>query len=73
MIMSDSLRDGINALLTTSEVAELLRVNRSTLSRWRAAGNLYLHYLGTSADHAGLARLNDRGRTGSERRADLGE
>ena len=39
MIMGDSLRDsGINALLTTSEVAELLRVNRSTLSRWRSAG-----------------------------------
>lgn len=26
------------ALLTTSEVAELLRVNRSTLSRWRSLG-----------------------------------
>ena len=37
--MSDSVRDsGINALLTTSEVAELLRVNRSTLSRWRSLG-----------------------------------
>jgi predicted DNA-binding transcriptional regulator AlpA len=29
---------GLAALLTTNEVAELLRVNRSTLSRWRAAG-----------------------------------
>ena len=38
-----------------------------------ATTNLYLHYLGTSADRAGLARLNDRGRTGGERRADLGE
>jgi predicted DNA-binding transcriptional regulator AlpA len=39
MIMSDSVREtGINALLTTREVAELLRVNRSTLSRWRSLG-----------------------------------
>jgi integrase len=38
-----------------------------------ATTNLYLHYLGTSADRAGLARLNDRGRTGGERQADLGE
>jgi hypothetical protein len=30
-----------------------------------ATTNLYLHYLGTSADRAGLARLNDRGRTGA--------
>jgi predicted DNA-binding transcriptional regulator AlpA len=29
---------GLAALLTTNEVAELLRVNRSTLSRWRSAG-----------------------------------
>ncbi len=35
-----------------------------------ATTNLYLHHLGTSADRAGLARLNDRGRTGGERRAD---
>jgi len=28
----------IDALLTTAEVAELLRVNRSTLSRWRSSG-----------------------------------
>ena len=33
----------------------------------------YLHHLGTSADQAGLARLNDRGRTGGERRLDLGD
>ena len=39
MIMSDSVREtGINALLTTREVAVLLRVNRSTLSRWRPLG-----------------------------------
>ena len=25
-------------LMTTAEVAEMLQVNRSTLSRWRAAG-----------------------------------
>jgi integrase len=36
-----------------------------------ATTNLYLHHLGTSADQAGLARLNDRGRTGGERRVDL--
>jgi len=29
---------GIDTLLTTDEVAELLRVNRSTLSRWRSSG-----------------------------------
>ena len=28
----------IGALLTTGEVAELLRVNRSTQSRWRSGG-----------------------------------
>ena len=28
----------IDALLTTGEVAELLRINRSTLSRWRSSG-----------------------------------
>lgn len=39
MIVSDSVSESsITALLTTSEVAELLRVNRSTLSRWRALG-----------------------------------
>ena len=30
-----------------------------------ATTNLYLHHLGTSADRAGLARLNDWGRTGA--------
>jgi integrase len=38
-----------------------------------ATTNRYLHHLGTSADRAGLARLNERGRTGSERRAGRGE
>ena len=38
-----------------------------------ATTNLYLHYLGTSADRAGLARLNDRGRMGGEQRAGLAE
>ena len=28
----------IAVLMTTTEVAEVLQVNRSTLSRWRAAG-----------------------------------
>jgi predicted DNA-binding transcriptional regulator AlpA len=28
----------LDALLTTGEVAELLRINRSTLSRWRSSG-----------------------------------
>ena len=28
----------IVALMTTAEVAELLKVNRSTLSRWRSLG-----------------------------------
>ena len=39
MIMTENRasRD-IDALLTTGEVAELLRVNRSTLSRWRSSG-----------------------------------
>ena len=36
--MTDSRAPGIDALLTTAEVAELLRVNRSTLSRWRSSG-----------------------------------
>ena len=37
--MSDSVGESsITALLTTSEVAALLRVNRSTLSRWRSLG-----------------------------------
>jgi Phage integrase family len=106
-------------LLTTAEVAALLKVNRSTLSRSRSAGagprvtwrtlawasiaqgrrihdlrhtaaclwlargvdpvtvqawmrhapiattNLYLHHLGTTADRAGLDRLNHRGHTGA--------
>jgi hypothetical protein len=30
-----------------------------------ATTDLYLRYLGSSADRAGLARLNDRGRTGA--------
>jgi hypothetical protein len=30
--------DNIDALVTTGEVATLLRVNRSTLSRWRSCG-----------------------------------
>jgi integrase len=52
-------------------------VNPVTVQAWMghasiATTNLYLHYLGTSADRAGLARLNDRGRTGGERQADLG-
>ena len=39
MIMDGSRTLGDNdALLTTDEVAELLRVNRSTLSRWRSSG-----------------------------------
>ena len=38
-----------------------------------ATTNLYLHHLGTSADRAGLDRLNDRGRTWGEQRADSGE
>ena len=38
-----------------------------------ATTNLYLHYLGTSADRAGLARLNDRGHAGGRQRADLAE
>lgn len=38
-----------------------------------ATTNLYLHHLGTSADRAGLARLNDRGRTGGERWAGQSE
>lgn len=29
---------GLPTLLTTTEVAELLRVDRSTLGRWRAGG-----------------------------------
>jgi predicted DNA-binding transcriptional regulator AlpA len=28
----------LTALMTTAEVAKVLQVNRSTLSRWRAAG-----------------------------------
>ena len=36
-IETDTPQD-IQALLTTGEVAELLRVNRSTLSRWRSCG-----------------------------------
>ena len=37
--MTDSRAPGeIDALLTTAEVAELLGVNRSTLSRWRSSG-----------------------------------
>lgn len=38
-----------------------------------ATTNLYLHHLGTSADRAGLDRLNGRGRTGGEQRADGAE
>lgn len=38
-----------------------------------ATTNLYLHHLGSSADRTGLERLNDRGRTGGERRTELGE
>lgn len=32
-----------------------------------ATTNLYLHHLGTPADRAGLARLNDRGHGGGTR------
>jgi predicted DNA-binding transcriptional regulator AlpA len=35
---SGAVPQGLEALLTTDEVARLLRVNRSTLSRWRSAG-----------------------------------
>ena len=39
MIMTETRTPGdIDTLLTTGEVAELLRVNRSTLSRWRSSG-----------------------------------
>ena len=38
-----------------------------------ATTNLYLYHLGTSADRAGLDRLNDRGRTWGEQRAESGE
>jgi predicted DNA-binding transcriptional regulator AlpA len=36
MIMDQML--ALPALMTTAEVAKVLKVNRSTLSRWRAAG-----------------------------------
>jgi predicted DNA-binding transcriptional regulator AlpA len=36
MIMDQML--ALPALMTTAEVAKVLQVNRSTLSRWRAAG-----------------------------------
>ena len=37
--MADSRTDtAMPVLLTTREVAEMLRVNRSTVSRWRSTG-----------------------------------
>jgi predicted DNA-binding transcriptional regulator AlpA len=38
MIMDQTEVRQIVALMTTAEVAELLKVNRSTLSRWRSLG-----------------------------------
>ncbi|MGB8379973.1 MAG: hypothetical protein WCG47_01780 [Dermatophilaceae bacterium] len=37
-----------------------------------ATTNLYLHHLGTSADRAGLARLNARGHAGGTRDTQTG-
>ena len=38
LIMNTSAVLDVPELLTTAEVAALLKVNRSTLSRWRSAG-----------------------------------
>jgi len=38
-----------------------------------ATTNLYLHHLGTSADKAGLERLNRPGHTGGKNQADESE
>ena len=47
-------------------------VDPGTVQAWMghasiATTNLYLHHLGTPADRAGLARLNDQGHAGGTR------
>jgi hypothetical protein len=38
MIMKEATESNLPVLLTTAEVAALLRVNRSPVSRWRSTG-----------------------------------
>ena len=37
--MKDLMSSELSELMTTAEVASLLRVDRSTLSRWRSSGS----------------------------------
>jgi predicted site-specific integrase-resolvase len=37
--MKDFMSSELSELMTTAEVASLLRVDRSTLSRWRSSGS----------------------------------
>jgi hypothetical protein len=51
---------------------EVREVDPVTVQAWMghasiATTNLYLHHLGTTADRAGLDRLNRRGHTGDQR------
>jgi hypothetical protein len=75
---AQSVGDGAESSLAdccgiTRAVGEEVReVDPVTVQAWMghasiATTNLYLHHLGTTADRAGLDRLNRRGHTGDKR------